>query len=172
MVMFLPMKNFFFGDYKNYLSEARVERDTYNSDLAALMNQYGIKTEPEAITGDIIELHWFFAKKHNYWSIKQTLSYAVNSMLQTRYINFWDEFLPELQSNKELKETTHQIFSKAAAYYIVTYSEKQENQDYLFLSFPWMTVSKLIGVIKNGTTTTFKVHDALPFFIKKKLAEK
>jgi len=162
-----PDERLFFGDYKNYLDEARVERNNYNSELAALMNQYGIRTEIEAITGDILELHWFFAKKHNYWSIKQSLNYAISSIIHTQHDNFWDEFLTELQppkSPQELQETKHRVLSKAAAYYFVTYQEKQEDQtDYVFLSFPWMTVSKLLCVIKAGQIESFNVHDALPF---------
>ncbi|KAI8328366.1 hypothetical protein BC941DRAFT_327577, partial [Chlamydoabsidia padenii] len=119
---------------ERYIGKARQLRFKYNKDLSALMNQYGVKTEAEMISGFVMTWLKRGNKKSDYDLLKQTAA-AVEAMKTDWRNEFYREFQGSTPSSTD-------IDAKAAAWYYVTYHPVEHDRDQSvegnFFSFPWV----------------------------------
>ncbi|KAI8388533.1 RNA dependent RNA polymerase-domain-containing protein [Radiomyces spectabilis] len=137
---------------ERYIADARHWRYCYNRDLLALMNQYGVSTEAEIVSGYIIK----WSKKGNRKSLhelQKTTMTAVTSMRNSYRHEFQREF--SLKNGSVGAELQADVDAKAAAWYYVTYHPNERRRDYSFeggfFSFPWVVYDYLCDLArKNG----------------------
>lgn len=135
--------------YRMHLVEARKWRDDYNFQLRAIMNKYGIKSEREAITGDVLKVSRRQRKK----SLTDTRCQIRNEVreLTRRFRKAFGEQLntESLDSSEKRKLRLR----KASAWYYVTYSTEEMKSERKnsttkwkgrsLISFPWILHEEL-----------------------------
>ncbi|KAI8145429.1 RNA dependent RNA polymerase-domain-containing protein [Fennellomyces sp. T-0311] len=140
---------------ERYIQEARELKAEYGRDLLALMNQYGVQTEAEIVSGYIIK--WL--KKGNRKSMheiqKQTMA-AVTNMRK-----LWRE-----RFDRNLEDELGARHAKAAAWYYVTYHPEERFRDVSeegkFLSFPWIVDDILCEIAKMNNSIVSEEDRAKP----------
>ncbi|CAO3621898.1 unnamed protein product [Cunninghamella echinulata] len=139
---------------ERYIKKARDLRYKYNRDLFALMNQYGVKTEAEIISGFVVNWLKDGEKKRPYEYQKQTAA-AVAHLKQLWLQEFENEF-KDKKSNKipQIKEITQRQMEKAAAWYYVTYHPNERirgtSGEGGFLSFPWVVENIIVDLARRN----------------------
>ncbi|ORY97352.1 RNA dependent RNA polymerase-domain-containing protein [Syncephalastrum racemosum] len=135
---------------EQYLDEARQVRDRYNRDLTALMNQYGLKTEAEAISGCVVESTKRSNVHRSAHELQQQLREAIRR-LGREYLDIFDREFRN-RGGRDSAEIERQKQAKAAAWYYVTYSDdelrKNESPDAHLLSFPWVAGRHLCNLAR------------------------
>jgi RNA-dependent RNA polymerase len=116
---------------ENYMKEAKILFRDFNFALTRLMNSFGVKTEFEIITGNIIELH-----KHikNAYDLREKICMAYETLRDEYWVKFNERSLSE---DEKLK--------KAWAWYMVA----NTTDDHTFKSFGWIPYSYLVKVFKE-----------------------
>ncbi|KAG0191239.1 hypothetical protein DFQ28_000680 [Apophysomyces sp. BC1034] len=140
-------------DMEKYVVGARDSRARYNRDLMSLMNQYGVQTEAEIISGYIVKWLKKGNRKSTHEVQKQTMA-AVNSLKKHWRREFEREFLSEGESRVISSETRGDLEAKAAAWYYVTYHVEERRRDLSvegqFLSFPWVVHEYICDIAKKN----------------------
>lgn len=139
---------------ERYIKKARDLRYKYNRELSALMNQYGVKTEAEIISGFVVNWLKDGGKKQPYEYQKQTVA-AVAHLKQLWLSEFENEFIDKsLNRVPQTKEIAKRQMEKAAAWYYVTYHPNERNKDMSveggFLSFPWVVGHTIVDLAKRN----------------------
>lgn len=143
---------------ERYVAKARKIKAEYNRDLLALMNQFGIQTEAEMVSGYIVK--WL--KKSNKKSMHEMQKQAMVSVSNMRamYRRRFDSEFFGLPSS----ETHAAIEAKAAAWYYVTYhpEERQRTlgEEGKFLSFPWVVDEYLCEIARKNNNRVPKAEQA------------
>ncbi|CAG8471792.1 18903_t:CDS:10 [Racocetra persica] len=150
-----PKRMFLAQGYEDYLEEAEVCRDTYNSEIRSLMKKFRVKTEPEIITSNILSFHRIDGRKTQ--DIRESISGTISFIIH----KFRKHFLIGLQDNIDQyvdNDTynvnipiTNETKAKASAWYYVTYHEEEfpdAIDDKRLLSFAW-TVSDVLLKIRE-----------------------
>ncbi|ORZ25193.1 RNA dependent RNA polymerase-domain-containing protein [Absidia repens] len=159
---------------ERFIASARQSLEKYNLDLTALMNQYGVNTEAETISGFVMTWTNGCNKKSDFESQKQTAS-AVASMRRGWKKEFMREFKDAINKDKA-KKAKHQkginkrnnnnkgssyskeieldLEAKAAAWYYVAYHPTERGRDHDttkdgYFSFAWVMEDILIRVGKR-----------------------
>lgn len=131
---------------ERYLEEARHVRDRYNRDLTSLMNQYGLRTEAEAISGFVVEWTKRSSVHRSTHELQQQLQEAVRR-LKREYTDEFDREFEKAAGGRIADDVQQQMQIKAAAWYHVTYDEDELRQntssDAHLLSFPWVVAHHL-----------------------------
>ncbi|XP_043696159.1 probable RNA-dependent RNA polymerase 1 [Telopea speciosissima] len=129
--------------FEDYIDDACYYKGEYDSKLGNLMDYYGIKTEAEILSGNIMKMAKSFTKKRD----AEAIGLAVRS-LKKEARKWFDEGLGTGSSPDE-------VYAKASAWYHVTYHpdywgcyNEGMNWDH-FLSFPWCIYDKLIKIKKD-----------------------
>jgi len=133
--------------HEDYLEDALVAKKDYNFHVISLLNQFGIKTEAELVSGCIIKFGKHYLKKGAFENT-QRVCHAIHSLKkETRKM-----FEAELEGTdpSELEEEKRK---KASAWYVCTYREdykrKEKERAGGLLGFPWVMVDVLVK-IKTG----------------------
>ncbi|CAO3647238.1 unnamed protein product [Cunninghamella blakesleeana] len=139
---------------ERYIKKARELRYEYNRDLSALMNQYGVKTEAEIISGFVVNWLNDGGKKRPYEHQKQTAA-AVAHLKQFWLSKFENEFKDKtLNKIPQNKEVAQRQMEKAAAWYYVTYHPTERIRDMSiegsFLSFPWVVENIIVDLANRN----------------------
>ncbi|KAF7722345.1 hypothetical protein EC973_003435 [Apophysomyces ossiformis] len=138
---------------ERYIVDARDNRARYNRDLMSLMNQYGVQTEAEIVSGFIIKWLKKGNRKSTHEVQKQTMA-AVNNLMKFWRRQFEREFLSEGEKREISSETRAELEAKAAAWYYVTYHAEERRRDLSvegqFLSFPWVVYDIICDVAKKN----------------------
>ncbi|KAI7852474.1 RNA dependent RNA polymerase-domain-containing protein [Circinella umbellata] len=161
-----------------YIVFARDQQACYNRDLLALMNQYGIYTETELVSGYVME--WkkkTSARKSMFEQTKQVIK-AVKS-LQEKYRK---EFLRTVDTSTttttaktiiigkdgrrkqegpvKLESSKHELELKAAGYYYVTYHPQErarlKSDEAGLFSFPWIVYDYICAIAVRNTERRFE----------------
>ncbi|KAF5442827.1 hypothetical protein F2P56_035445 [Juglans regia] len=131
--------------FQDYLSDALKYKSDYDYKLGNLMDDYGIKTEAEILSGNVLKMSKHFDRKRDLDAIK----YAVKS-LRKEARNWFNEGSDA--------DSTDNAKAKASAWYHVTYhytywgrhNEGTQGMDRAhFLSFPWCIYDKLLQIKKD-----------------------
>jgi len=123
-------------NWKRFEKDSKMIRDNYFFELEGLMNQFGVRSEEEIITGDIIKLHWFYQKKrHEIWGAREMVVVLYADIVENYVRQFWTYLLYNMK-NLKLNEIDfkNSIFDFCSCWYMVTY----QNTEKPFLSFPWL----------------------------------
>ncbi|XP_042496044.1 probable RNA-dependent RNA polymerase 1 isoform X2 [Macadamia integrifolia] len=128
--------------FEDYIDDACYYKGEYDSKLGNLMDYYGINTEAEILSGNIMKMAKSFTKKRD----AEAIGLAVRS-LKKEARKWFDEGFGTDPSPDE-------VYAKASAWYHVTYHfnywgcyNEGMNRDH-FLSFPWCIYDKLIKIKK------------------------
>ncbi|KAG9444507.1 hypothetical protein H6P81_015847 [Aristolochia fimbriata] len=134
--------------FENYITDACYYKGMYDYKLGNLMQHYGIKTEAEIISGNILSVSRTFIKNKD----ADTVSLAVRS-LKKKARKWFDEMGTQAHPHA----VVHSEYSKASAWYHVTYhpdywgSYNEGSSDRAhFLSFAWIVYDKLIAIKKKN----------------------
>ncbi|CEG64383.1 hypothetical protein RMATCC62417_01363 [Rhizopus microsporus] len=147
-----------------YIGEARELRSDYNRDLLGLMNQSGVQTEAEIVSGYIIKWLKKGKSKTRYEQHNSTMK-AVKSFKSLWRKEFEKEFLEESKNTVDMTKRAS-IEAKAAAWYYVTYHPEERQRDYSeqggFLSFPWVIYDYICDIAKKNTHRAQDTSLSLP----------
>jgi RNA-dependent RNA polymerase len=115
------------------------------------MDYYGVKTEAEIISGNIVTLSIFHGnRKHG--DLKETIMYAVRSLRKEArgwFENSDDDYQKTATSSADKQS------ARASAWYHVTYHPDYWGHENLkgsgisdphFISFPWVIYDKLLSI--------------------------
>ncbi|XP_030506741.2 probable RNA-dependent RNA polymerase 1 [Cannabis sativa] len=131
--------------FKRYVDDALNLKTQYDYKLGSLMEYYGIKTEAEILSGNVISKSRHFNKKRDL----ESANYAVKALIKEA--RSW--FNKNTASDSD--NVGDDLSAKASAWYFVTYhpslwgscNEDDMTRDH-FLSFAWCVFDKLV-VIKR-----------------------
>jgi RNA-dependent RNA polymerase len=135
--------------FEKYVDEACVLRDNYNSELIAFMRQFGIQTEAEALSGNVLRLLRGY-RKRQWTEVRQKAILAVSGLRKQYRQMFYDEELcvPALSLHK--RESLAR--EKASAWYVVVYDNahhsaaKSKRPGQKMLSFAWVMHDLLVQI--------------------------
>nr|ALM88235.1 RNA-dependent RNA polymerase 1c [Cucumis sativus] len=149
--------------FEKYLREAFDYKTKYDFKLGNLMDYYGIKTEPELVSGNILKMAKSFDKRKDL----EQIAFAMKSL--RKEVRFWF-------NENESKSTYDDIqdeYARASAWYCVTYHpdywgcyNEGTKRDH-FLSFPWCVADKLIQIkrekmsMRNSSPKSSLLHTIL-----------
>ena len=131
--------------FRDYISDAFYYKREYDHKLGSLMDFYGIETEAEILSGNILTISKSFDKRRDL----EQINYSV--MALRKEARSW--FLKGSESDSETDIVNAK--AKASAWYHVTYHYSywgccNEGMDRAhFLSFPWCVFDKLIQIKKD-----------------------
>uniref|UniRef100_A0A6A7G3N6 RNA-dependent RNA polymerase n=2 Tax=Hirondellea gigas TaxID=1518452 RepID=A0A6A7G3N6_9CRUS len=120
-------------------------RDSFNGNILEIMNQYGIKSESELISGNFLEVPKLRGKREFY--VKSTVLRAVNRLRDNYRQKFFEPFEVDHFKMASIEDRKLMI-SKALAWYLVTYipiSTAFKRKKITLLSFAWV-MSDILGV--------------------------
>ncbi|CAI8605424.1 unnamed protein product [Vicia faba] len=133
--------------FEKYLKIACEYKHMYDSKLLNLMDYYGIETEAEIISGNILKM----SKSFNDRKDKEGINHAVMS-LRNEARNWFNEMKSKSNSQSGDYDDSYAI---ASAWYYVTYHSSYWgcyneglNKDH-FLSFPWCVHDTLVQIKKE-----------------------
>ncbi|KAG1151074.1 hypothetical protein G6F37_004946 [Rhizopus arrhizus] len=147
-----------------YIGEARALRRDYNRDLLALMNQNGVQTEAEIVSGYIIKWLKKGKSKTRYEQHNSTMK-AIKSFKDLWRKEFEKEFMDD---TKKAVDPAHRasMDAKAAAWYYVTYHPEERQRDFSeqggFLSFPWVIHDYVCEIAKRNKHRELDASHSLP----------
>ncbi|XP_048136370.1 probable RNA-dependent RNA polymerase 1 isoform X2 [Rhodamnia argentea] len=127
--------------FEDYVMEAFQYKLEYDCKLRSLMHYYGIKTEAEMLSGNILTKSKYFDKRRDLEGINS----AARSL--RKEARSW---FNETKSGSASGGVN--TYAKASAWYHVTYHPefwgryKEEDQEDHFLSFPWCVYDKLLHI--------------------------
>ncbi|XP_022923210.1 probable RNA-dependent RNA polymerase 1 [Cucurbita moschata] len=131
--------------FENYLSEAFDYKSMYDFKLGNLMDYYGIETEPELVSGNILRMGKSFDKRND----MEQISLAMRSLRKEARGWFNEKGSKSIYNNNKDEDDE---YAKASAWYHVTYHPNfwgrynEGMQRDHFLSFPWCVSEKLIQI--------------------------
>mmetsp|Transcript_21088 Transcript_21088/g.29567 ORF Transcript_21088/g.29567 Transcript_21088/m.29567 type:complete len:579 (-) Transcript_21088:47-1783(-) len=118
--------------YMKFIPQARAQRDGYYFELSAIMNQFGIKSEMEAVSGNIMKC--FHSKSRKTSQIRDTVLRAVHS-LRKKTLEEFRKQITDLEKKQEAK-------ALASAWYYVCYEPKEKTE---CVSFAWIPYKFLLN---------------------------
>ncbi|XP_031247750.1 probable RNA-dependent RNA polymerase 1 [Pistacia vera] len=138
--------------FKDYIDDAFYYKREYDYRLGNLMDYFGISTEGEILSGQIMKMAKSFNKKRDLEGIKL----AMKSLIKEARDWF----------NKKENESDgpEKVYMKASAWYYVTYHpsfwgryNEGLNREHL-LSFPWCVHDKLLEIKKERQRILWALH--------------
>lgn len=134
-----------YDGFEDYLDDAHYYKSQYDYKLGNLMDYYGIKTEAEILSGNIMRMAKSFDKRKD----AEAITMAVRSLRKEARAWF-----SEKQGDSSMD--ANKMLAKASAWYHVTYHpsywgmyNEGFDRDH-FLSFPWCVYDRLITIKKDA----------------------
>lgn len=131
--------------YEEFIDMAKYHKNLYDRKLIGLMNQYGIETEAEAVSGNILNLARQHARRPG--NIIERIRDAVSSLIDEARL--WFE-----RNADDLVDDD--IYAKASAWYHATYHPDHikvsaiGKREVHLLSFPWVVYDVLLQIKKSA----------------------
>ncbi|KAK7308650.1 hypothetical protein VNO77_42270 [Canavalia gladiata] len=130
--------------FMDYVDDAFYHKTNYDYKLGNLMYYYGIKTEAEILSGNIMKMSKSFNKRRD----AEAINMAVRSLRKEARTWFED-------SSNDVDSGSNDVYAKASAWYYVTYhpsywgcyNEGMKRDHYL--SFPWCVYHLLVQIKKE-----------------------
>ncbi|KAI9075013.1 hypothetical protein K1719_043063 [Acacia pycnantha] len=130
--------------FMDYVDDAFYHKSNYDFKLGNLMDYYGIKTEAEILSGNIMKMSKSFTKRRD----AEAITMAVRSL--RKEARNWFNSLGSAEDSEE-----DDVNAKASAWYYVTYHpsywgryDEDLNRAH-FLSFAWCVYDKLVTIKKE-----------------------
>ncbi|KAI7857155.1 RNA dependent RNA polymerase-domain-containing protein [Circinella umbellata] len=136
-------------DMEHYIQEARELKKEYGRDILALMNQYGVKTESELVSGYIIKWLKESNRKSDYEIHEETMKTVLSLKKNWRR-----------RFEQDLEDVPGARHAKAASWYYCTYHPDERMNDNSLegnlLSFPWVMDDVIceIAMMNNNRVAT------------------
>ncbi|CAG8615328.1 5770_t:CDS:2 [Paraglomus brasilianum] len=145
--------------YELYVEDARVTKRAYDADVRGLMNQYGVMTEYEVVSGFIFNAIVNMERK-KLREIQRAVS-EVMAEIRRNYRQKFEEDIFAEYSIKSAAEAKNQVNikskleAKACAWYYVTYHhhERGDYRNENMMSFPWTVDDYLCDIARMNTST-------------------
>jgi RNA-dependent RNA polymerase len=133
--------------YKTYVEDARKIKSLYDADIIGLMNQYGVKTEFEVVSGYIVNIITNVDRKKSRDITKSVMDAFIPIRRHYRKL-FEKEFYGE-GTNVVSPVARDRMKAKAAAWYYVTYhhAEFKGDPSERMISFPWIAYDVLRDIV-------------------------
>ncbi|XP_059448546.1 RNA-dependent RNA polymerase 1-like isoform X1 [Corylus avellana] len=130
--------------FEDFIDDAFYYKSSYDYKLGNLMDYYGIKTEAEILSGNIMKMAKSFTRRRD----AEAITLAVKSLRKEARAWFNEK-------GSGLDSGGNDVYAKASAWYYVTYhhtywgcyNEGMERDH--FLSFPWCVYDKLVLIKKD-----------------------
>jgi RNA-dependent RNA polymerase len=133
-----------FEGFMDYVDDAFYHKTNYDYKLGNLMDYYGIKTESEILSGNIMKMSKYFTKRRD----ADAITMAVRSLRKEARSWFKD-------GGADVDSGSDDVYAKASAWYYVTYHHSYYGlynegmkRDH-FLSFPWCVYHLLVQIKKE-----------------------
>ena len=148
--------------YQLHVEDARATKRAYDEDVRGLMNQYGVKTEYEVVSGFVINAIEN-AEQKKPRDTRKAVGEAMVGIRRKYRKKFENDIFAEysIKSAAEIKNQVvikSKLEAKAYAWYYVTYhpSERGNDADDNMISFPWTVDDYLcdIAIRNSGRITT------------------
>lgn len=144
--------------FKEYLGEAWKLKMCYDMKLLTLMDQYDIKTEMEAISGNFSSPSKYFMRCQS--EVKDRIRMAVSSLRKEARSWFKSGYHGSegYEIDESIELTEWEKVAKASAWYYVTYHPdyvsregiaKGKHKDVTLISFPWTIHETLLAIKKS-----------------------
>ncbi|RIA85008.1 putative RNA-dependent RNA polymerase 1 [Glomus cerebriforme] len=140
-------KRLYVEGYEEYLKDAQILKSAYDAAIKGVMNQFGIMTEFEAVSGYIIDTITKVDKKKPRDVSKSVMDVTVSIRKHYRK-EFEEEFYDE-GTNVVSSEAFDRMESKAYAWYFVTYNNLKDGD---MISFPWIVYDILCKIAKKNNS--------------------
>uniref|UniRef100_A0A2N9GNP3 RNA-dependent RNA polymerase n=1 Tax=Fagus sylvatica TaxID=28930 RepID=A0A2N9GNP3_FAGSY len=134
--------------YEDFIDDAFYYKTNYDFKLGNMMDYYGIKTEAEILSGNIMRMAKSFTKRRD----AEAITMAVRSLRKEARAWF----------NEKESEGDDDVYAKASAWYYVTYHpsywglyNEGMNRDH-YLSFPWCVYDKLIHIKRKASIRRYQ----------------
>ena len=147
--------------FLDFVDDASYHKSNYDYKLGNLMDYYGIKTEAEILSGNIMKMSKSFSKRRD----SDAINAAVRSLRKEARSWFND-------GNSSADSEGDDAYAKASAWYYVTYhpsywgSYNEDMDRDHFLSFPWCVHHLLVQIKKekasNRMSTNLSLEDSFP----------
>ncbi|XP_062171760.1 RNA-dependent RNA polymerase 1-like [Alnus glutinosa] len=139
--------------FEDFIDDAFFYKSSYDYKLGNLMDYYGIKTEAEIMSGNIMRMAKSFTKRRD----AEAITVAVRSLRKEARAWFNEK-------GSGLDSGADDVYAKASAWYYVTYHHtywgcynEGMNRDH-FLSFPWCVYDKLVHIKKDKASIRRALH--------------
>ncbi|XP_024029193.1 RNA-dependent RNA polymerase 1-like, partial [Morus notabilis] len=140
--------------FEDFVEEAFELKSNYDNKLGNLMDYYGIKTEAELLSGNVLTKSRHFDKKRDL----ESANYAVKALIKEARTWFNN------QGDEAANGGDDAYAKKASAWYHVTYHphywgryNKDMGRDH-FLSFAWCVYDKLVMIKRDNASMKRSVH--------------
>ncbi|RWR79567.1 RNA-dependent RNA polymerase 1 isoform X2 [Cinnamomum micranthum f. kanehirae] len=125
--------------FENYIEDAVWHKEQYGIKLCNLMEYYGIETEAEIVSGNLLQMTKSYTKKKD----GETIALAMKTL--TKEVRKW---FYEKGSRTD-DDVAVDVYAKASAWYHVTYHpdyfNEEKNRSHFF-SFPWCVYEILMQI--------------------------
>ncbi|KAG0046109.1 hypothetical protein BGZ83_008704 [Gryganskiella cystojenkinii] len=121
--------------YQRYMGDALRCKNEYDNEVLSLMNQYGVKSDFEVVSGFIMDVDVTTNRREN--EIRKSIVGAFKRIRQRFRLELEQEFFgPESKAVMRGKED--EVRKKAAAWYAVCYKDLHENEHGQSYTFAWV----------------------------------
>ncbi|CAG8577530.1 1329_t:CDS:2, partial [Paraglomus brasilianum] len=153
----------FVDGYEQHLEDARVTKRAYDADVRGLMNQYGVMTEYEVVSGFIVNSTIKVEQKKPR-DTQRAVSEAMNGIRRNYRKKFENDIFAEYSVKSAAEAKIHvgmksKLEAKAYAWYYVAYhpSERGDDPADNMISFPWTVDDHLCDIaIRNSGRVKYK----------------
>ena len=143
----IPIDTFQISGHSQYMEEAGSIYYEYATALQRLMLAFGIDTEAELVLSKIVRCHPLLSADRG--KTTNSLKAAIEDLTQ----EFRDKFHKNTGKSEYLK--------KAAAWYLTVY-QRQQSEENIFLSFPWLVGEYLCDIVaQQDNVLKIDMHTAI-----------
>jgi len=146
--------------YELYVEDARVTKRAYDADVRGLMNQYGVMTEYEVVSGFIFNAVVKMERKK-----LREIQRAVSEVMAGIRRNYRQKFEKDIFAEYSIKSAAEaknqvdiksKLEAKACAWYYVTYHhhERGDYRNENMMSFPWTVDDYLCDIARSTMNTS------------------
>ena len=154
-----PDRSLLANGFEDYVDNALIWRDYYNSKIYAMMNLYGIESEAEILSGYVLKVkEQRGILKNERVDVCKLVAAKMKQLRKQIRVEFFEEF--EGQSSAvSSQERLCEAVRKASAWYFVCYDpSSQEPNAIQFLSMPWI-VADILLLAKELNEGKIPVYD-------------
>ncbi|PAV56399.1 hypothetical protein WR25_15503 isoform A [Diploscapter pachys] len=164
--------------WEEFLETAQTQLARYNSQLRAIMENYGIKNESELFSGCVVEVRNRISDRDqddmSYFNTNQVIETKMHNLYKAFRENFFEEFgrngwkqfttkIDKTYADEEnvfhrlCKHPSEEMVRKAVACYKVCYSEAMRSTESKKLSFAWLAF-EILAEVKKRKSMTVQTH--------------
>ena len=131
----------------------------YNRQLEAILTQYGITSESEALSGNIGRLSKRVSERNEIYDAKNIITVKVKHLWKKTRHSFFEEF-----GGRDILLTfSEECLAKASAWYITTYKQKDKK----YISFPWVVHDILCEIRQRNSNAVDTEIVTVPTVIRR-----